>query len=70
MDGEMLALSPGDVVNIPMNVLHNFGASQEGDVWLVDLTSPACDYSQMQFQPEREQEIAKAFEDALGRRGK
>jgi quercetin dioxygenase-like cupin family protein len=67
MDGEMVSLSPGDVINIPINVLHNFGASRDGDVWLVDLTSPACDYGQMQFQPEREHEIAEAFEAVLGK---
>jgi quercetin dioxygenase-like cupin family protein len=70
MDGEMLELLPGDVVNIPRNVLHNFGASEAKDVWLVDLTSPACDYGQMQFQPEREAEIAEAFAAALSRTGK
>jgi mannose-6-phosphate isomerase-like protein (cupin superfamily) len=65
MDGTMLELHAGDVVNIPINVLHNFGAKQGHDVWLVDLTSPPWDPTLMIFQPEREAEIAAQMEKAL-----
>jgi mannose-6-phosphate isomerase-like protein (cupin superfamily) len=65
MDGHMLELHSGDVVNIPMNVLHNFGAKQGHDVWLVDMTSPPWDPTLMIFKPEREAEIAAQMEKAL-----
>jgi mannose-6-phosphate isomerase-like protein (cupin superfamily) len=66
MDGTMLELQPGDVVNIPVNVLHNFGARKGHDVWLVDLTSPPWDPTLMIFKPEREAEIAAAMDRAIG----
>ena len=65
MDGHMLELKPGDVVNIPVNVLHNFGAKKGHDVWLVDMTSPPWDPTLMIFKPEREAEIAAQMENAL-----
>jgi mannose-6-phosphate isomerase-like protein (cupin superfamily) len=65
MDGHMLELKAGDVVNIPINVLHNFGAKVGHDVWLVDMTSPPWDPTLMIFKPEREAEIAAQMEQAL-----
>jgi quercetin dioxygenase-like cupin family protein len=65
MDGTMLELHPGDVVNIPINVLHNFGAKKGHDVWLTDLTSPPWDPTLMIFKPEREAEIAEVMNSAL-----
>jgi mannose-6-phosphate isomerase-like protein (cupin superfamily) len=65
MDGHMLELHSGDIVNIPINVLHNFGAKNGHDVWLVDLTSPPWDPTLMIFKPERESEIAEVMTKAL-----
>jgi quercetin dioxygenase-like cupin family protein len=65
MEGTMLTLECGDVVNIPVGVLHDFGADTTGDCWVVDLTSPPFDPEKMQFQPEREEEIAAAFAAAM-----
>jgi quercetin dioxygenase-like cupin family protein len=66
MDGEMVALQPGDIILIPRNVLHNFGAGPEADCWIVDLTSPPWEPSKMEFRPERDSEIDAAFAKALG----
>jgi 2-(1,2-epoxy-1,2-dihydrophenyl)acetyl-CoA isomerase len=65
MEGEMLRLSAGDVVNIPIGALHDFGADLSGDCWVVDLTSPAFDPELMAYDPSRELEIAEAFAKAL-----
>jgi mannose-6-phosphate isomerase-like protein (cupin superfamily) len=67
MDGDMLELGPGDIVLIPRNVLHNFGASADGDCWIVDLTSPPWEPDLMEFRPERDEEIADAFAKALSK---
>ena len=65
MEGEMLRLSPGDVVNIPIGALHDFGADLSGDCWVIDLTSPAFDPELMAYDPSRDLEIAEAFAKAL-----
>lgn len=67
MEGTMLRLEPGDVVNIPTGVLHDFGADSDEDVWVVDLTSPPFDPQKMNFDPSREEEIKAAFEKAMAR---
>jgi len=59
-----LRLEAGDVVNIPVGVLHDFGAAADEDVWVVDLTSPPFDPEKMNFDPAREDEISAAFEKA------
>ncbi len=61
MEGTMVALDPGDVINIPIGILHDFGADSTDDCWVIDLTSPPFDPEKMQFDPEREDEIAAAF---------
>lgn len=61
MEGTMLRLGPGDVVNIPTGVLHDFGADSDEDVWVIDLTTPPFDPAKMQFDDSREEEIKKAF---------
>ncbi|MGH9035001.1 MAG: enoyl-CoA hydratase-related protein [Acidimicrobiia bacterium] len=65
MEGQMLRLRQGDVVNIPIGVLHDFGADLSGDCWVIDLTSPAFDPELMAYDPSRELEIAEAFARAL-----
>ena len=65
MEGEMLRLRQGDVVNIPVGALHDFGADLSGDCWVIDLTSPAFDPELMIYDPARELEIAEAFAKAL-----
>jgi quercetin dioxygenase-like cupin family protein len=67
MDGDMLELGPGDIILIPRNVLHNFGAGPDEDCWIVDLTSPPWEPSLMEFRPERDAEIEGAFERALSK---
>ncbi len=62
MEGTMLRLGPGDVVNIPTGVLHDFGADSDEDVWVIDLTSPPFDPTKMQFDDSRAAEIDKAFD--------
>lgn len=65
MEGQMLRLRQGDVVNIPVGALHDFGADLSGDCWVIDLTSPAFDPELMIYDPSRELEIAEAFAAAL-----
>ncbi len=65
MEGTMVHLEPGDIVNIPTGVLHSFGADTTGDCWVVDLTTPPFDPNKMQFSPDRDDEIAHAFEAAM-----
>ena len=64
IEGEMVELHPGDTLNIPRNALHNFGAAKGDQLWWVDITTPSWDPGLMDFQPEREDEIAAAFEKA------
>ena len=69
MEGTIVEVSAGDVVNIPTGVLHDFGSTPERDVWVVDLTSPPFDPEKMAFQPERDAEISKDFDKAYAARG-
>jgi quercetin dioxygenase-like cupin family protein len=64
IEGEMVTLNAGDTLNIPRGALHNFGSANGGDLWFVDMTTPAWDPAKMQFEPEREAEIAEAFAKA------
>jgi quercetin dioxygenase-like cupin family protein len=66
MDGEMVPLQAGDIILIPRNVLHNFGAGADADCWIVDLTSPPWEPSKMEFRPDRDPEIEADFAKALG----
>jgi quercetin dioxygenase-like cupin family protein len=66
IEGTMVTLGPGDVINIPVNALHDFGADPSGDCWVIDITSPPFDPEKMAFDPSREDEIAKAFAEAMG----
>ncbi|MGH2728031.1 MAG: enoyl-CoA hydratase-related protein [Actinomycetota bacterium] len=68
IEGTLLKLEAGDVVNIPVGVLHDFGADSDDDVWVVDLTSPPFDPQKMAFDPTREDEIKAAFDRAIARR--
>ncbi|MEW6472848.1 MAG: cupin domain-containing protein [Actinomycetota bacterium] len=65
IEGTMVTLSAGDVINIPVGVLHDFGADASGDCWVIDITSPPFDPEKMAFDPSREDEIAQAFAAAL-----
>ena len=65
IEGTMVTLEAGDVINIPMNTLHDFGAGTGGDCWVIDITSPPFDPEKMAYDPGREDEIAQAFAAAL-----
>jgi quercetin dioxygenase-like cupin family protein len=61
LDGTVVEVHEGDIVNIPTGVLHDFGATADDDVWVVDLTNPPFDPAKMAFDPSRDEEIAAAF---------
>lgn len=63
IEGNMVTLHAGDTLNIPRNALHNFGSASGQELWFMDVTSPAWDPEKMQFEPEREDEIASAFKE-------
>jgi enoyl-CoA hydratase/carnithine racemase/quercetin dioxygenase-like cupin family protein len=69
MEGTMVHLEPGDVVNIPIGVLHDFGAGAAGECWGLDLTNPPWDPALMQYQLDRQREIDAAFEQAYASNG-
>lgn len=66
MEGTMVRLDAGDVVNIPIGVLHDFGAGPDAECWGLDLTNPPWDPTLMQYRSERQVEIDESFEKAYG----
>lgn len=64
IEGEMVRLSAGDILYTPIGALHDFGADTTDDLWIVDLNSPPYDPEKMLFEPEMEEQIAKAFATA------
>src|SRR4051812_46164899 len=61
IEDEIHELDAGDTLHIPKNSLHNFASSKRGELWFVDVTSPAWDPEKLQLQPEREQAIVDAL---------
>jgi mannose-6-phosphate isomerase-like protein (cupin superfamily) len=64
MQGEMHVLHAGDAVEIPENTLHAFGATDDQDLWVFDVSQPAWSAENIQFEPELDETIATAFDNA------
>lgn len=61
-DGEMAAQHQGDIIHIPPNVPHSFGGSATEDCWMVDFVRPHMTLDDITFYPDRDAEVAEAFQ--------
>jgi quercetin dioxygenase-like cupin family protein len=67
LDGTMVRLEPGDFLEIPRFVVHDFAADPAGDVWDLSVTHPGWDVQNMDYDVEAKDAIREALRSQFGK---
>jgi quercetin dioxygenase-like cupin family protein len=65
VEGETQEVHPGDLWYVPKDALHDWFTLPGEPCWIVDITYPPIDWDKMEYNPERDPEIEKAFQKAI-----
>ena len=68
IDEQILVLEPGDFLEIPRYLYHDFSADPSGDVWDLSVTNPGWDTANMTYDAEfgEQNRIREALEKSFG----
>jgi quercetin dioxygenase-like cupin family protein len=67
LDGTTVRLEPGDFLEIPQFIVHDFAADPSGDVWDLSVTHPGWDVQNMDYDVAAKEAIREALVAQFGK---